>query len=1069
MASVYAGTHRNGARAAIKVLHAQYTRNEQARRRFLAEGYAANKVGHRNAVSVLDDDITEDGEVYLVMELLEGESFEGRLDRVGVMSPIEVLQITEQMLEVLACAHTRGILHRDIKPANVFLCRDGSVKLLDFGLARVRELSAEALDQSDGIVFGTVSYIAPEQARADNQNLDARSDMWSVAATMFRALTGETVFPAEGPVIERLMAVARKPARSLAHVDPRLPRLIVELVDRALAFEPDNRWPSANVMRVVVQDVLAQLTEEAEEAAAAVAADEAEIRLNTSVVFRKQPDSAPTSTRPRSDPALSPARPKPDVATVPSRPAAPMRPRTDPALAQPQRSQRPKTDPFGIMPDDVRGAGEPSPSPVPDDADEMDLDVESMEGPSSKKGRTRTLLTKEGRAELRRILDARRTTKAKGDPTPEPVHMPTPTPALTPTPTPTPAPVQVESLVQVSPRVITQPSAEAQPVQPRPRTTTEPSPVAAPVQPRPRVKTEPSPVAPPHEFISPDSSMVMTIEEDASMLESGMVVMQPEESIIEVTIQHTRPGTGGPIAEPLADATSRPGPGDSLTTAAFPAIGTPRTGGPPVTRAPGVALPAGSENSRVGPAPTPETSSKTTASYPTIGGLPPAPSKSTASYAAVGAMKPPTKGPPGPAPQRSTEPARPTADEVTKIGAVPQPPPGAVRPVTTGETSKAPAPARPDEPAGEVTKVTRVPLPTFGRPATTPTGPTPGPLPSRAVAPPQSPVSGEIGDADRKPLSSSGRWAPPTKSFAPGEAKPEPTKVAAPPVKAEPVKAEPVKAEPVKAEPVKAEPVKVVSPVAKPVPISKPLEVKPSPAKVEPSKPLEGLKPTTPVAKVEPGKPIEQAKPVAKVEPSKPIEPVKLEPRAPTAKPLEVKAPISKSIEAAKPEPMKVPVSAKPEAAVSKPVVAAKPEPLASKPAGPKPEVATKPVAVPEVKAPAVPVTKTEPVKVPAPVKSEVAIKADAPKPVVKPEAVKAEPSEPPIAKPAEVAVPEPTPAPESAADPLRLPGAGLSRPAPTKSVFSVPYAGLGKDRGDKATSKSEPAEPAKGTPKKSS
>jgi serine/threonine protein kinase len=196
MASVYAGTHRNGARAAIKVLHGQYTRNEQARRRFLAEGYAANKVGHRNAVSVLDDDITEDGEVYLVMELLEGESFEGRLDRVGVMGPIEVLQITEQMLEVLACAHNRGILHRDIKPANVFLCRDGSVKLLDFGLARVRELSAEALDQSDGIVFGTVSYIAPEQARADNQNLDARSDMWSVAATMFRALTGETVHPA---------------------------------------------------------------------------------------------------------------------------------------------------------------------------------------------------------------------------------------------------------------------------------------------------------------------------------------------------------------------------------------------------------------------------------------------------------------------------------------------------------------------------------------------------------------------------------------------------------------------------------------------------------------------------------------------------------------------------------------------------------------------------------------------------------------------------------------------------------------------------------------------------------
>ena len=115
------------------------------------------------------------------------------------------------------------------------------MKLLDFGLARVRELSAEAMDQSDGIVFGTVSYIAPEQARADNQNLDARSDMWSIAATMFRALSGETVHPSTGPVIDRLMAVARKPPRSIASVVPHLPRQVIELFDLALAFDPENR------------------------------------------------------------------------------------------------------------------------------------------------------------------------------------------------------------------------------------------------------------------------------------------------------------------------------------------------------------------------------------------------------------------------------------------------------------------------------------------------------------------------------------------------------------------------------------------------------------------------------------------------------------------------------------------------------------------------------------------------------------------------------------------------------------------------------------------------------------
>ncbi|MBK9755163.1 MAG: protein kinase [Nannocystis sp.] len=393
MAAVYASTHRNGARAAIKMLHSQYTRNEQARRRFLAEGYAANKVGHRNAVLVLDDDATEDGEVYLVMELLDGESLEGRLERVGVMSPMEVLELTDALLEVLACAHPKGILHRDIKPANIYLTRDGAVKLLDFGLARVRELSAEAMDQSDGIVFGTVSYIAPEQARADNQNLDARSDMWSIAATMFRALSGETVHPSTGPVIDRLMAVARKPPRSIASVVPHLPRQVIELVDRALAFDPENRWPSCNVMRVVVQDVMAQLREEAE--AQANADDE------MTGMFTRPPHGLPPPMRHRTGHDL---------------PAV----RSGAGPVAPPQQQRPKTDPVAL-------STRPKNLPL-DDPDEVDLDVdlETAPRPEARGRRSRTLLTKEGRAELRRILDAR---KAGAD-----VRLDEPTPRPAPSP-----------------------------------------------------------------------------------------------------------------------------------------------------------------------------------------------------------------------------------------------------------------------------------------------------------------------------------------------------------------------------------------------------------------------------------------------------------------------------------------------------------------------------------------------------------------------------------------------------------------------------------------------------------
>ncbi|MGB1277223.1 MAG: protein kinase domain-containing protein, partial [Nannocystaceae bacterium] len=114
MAAVYSATHRNGHRAAIKVLHPSYVRDDQARTRFLHEGYAANAVGHPGAVTVLDDDTTKDGEVYLVMELLDGESLEARLTRVKTFEPLQSLLIADELLDILSCAHPKGIIHRDI-------------------------------------------------------------------------------------------------------------------------------------------------------------------------------------------------------------------------------------------------------------------------------------------------------------------------------------------------------------------------------------------------------------------------------------------------------------------------------------------------------------------------------------------------------------------------------------------------------------------------------------------------------------------------------------------------------------------------------------------------------------------------------------------------------------------------------------------------------------------------------------------------------------------------------------------------------------------------------------------
>src|SRR5689334_12132526 len=234
MASVYAATHRNGNRVAIKLLHPAYAEHEDVKRRFLEEGYVANKVGHPGAVTVLDDDELEDGTPFLVMELLEGESLEERLKKRTVLGPPAVLIIADRVLDVLAAAHDKGIVHRDIKPANIFLTREGDVKVLDYGLARVRERQLQGSLTRTGMIIGTASFMPPEQARGKRDLIDARTDIWAVGATMFKALTGRYVHEGDS-VQERLLAAMSQKARSIATLLPGLPPPIVDVVDRSLA------------------------------------------------------------------------------------------------------------------------------------------------------------------------------------------------------------------------------------------------------------------------------------------------------------------------------------------------------------------------------------------------------------------------------------------------------------------------------------------------------------------------------------------------------------------------------------------------------------------------------------------------------------------------------------------------------------------------------------------------------------------------------------------------------------------------------------------------------------------
>jgi serine/threonine-protein kinase len=248
MGAVYEATHRNGRRAAIKVLHTQYANHPEIRRRFMREGYVANKIEHPGAVAILDDDVAEDGAPFLVMELLEGEALSATLTRGGGrMGVVEALAVCGQVLEVLAVAHDNGIVHRDIKPANIFVTRGGHAKLLDFGLARIRDGQVSLIPTAVGIVMGTAGYLAPEQARGQPDLIDARTDIFAVGAVLFRAVSGRRIHEMPN-AFDMTIAAMREPVGSLATAFPTAGPALVQAVDRALAFEREARWPNARQM-----------------------------------------------------------------------------------------------------------------------------------------------------------------------------------------------------------------------------------------------------------------------------------------------------------------------------------------------------------------------------------------------------------------------------------------------------------------------------------------------------------------------------------------------------------------------------------------------------------------------------------------------------------------------------------------------------------------------------------------------------------------------------------------------------------------------------------------------------
>jgi len=228
---------------ALKLLLPEQRAAPEPRARLLREALALSAARHPGVVAALDAGETDDGTPYLVLELLEGRSLEGILAVRRRIGAAEVAWVGAAVCEALAAAHRRGIIHRDIKPSNVFVARDEQgrevVKVFDFGVARV-PAEKNKLTQ-DGALLGTPEYMAPEQLLA--REVDGRTDLYAVGVTLYECLAG--VVPFEGNFGEVLLKASTEAVPPLHKRVPELTPEFAAVVERALAREPDARFPDA--------------------------------------------------------------------------------------------------------------------------------------------------------------------------------------------------------------------------------------------------------------------------------------------------------------------------------------------------------------------------------------------------------------------------------------------------------------------------------------------------------------------------------------------------------------------------------------------------------------------------------------------------------------------------------------------------------------------------------------------------------------------------------------------------------------------------------------------------------